>query len=152
VPLSGWPTDVTLLDLEVWDRLTELNIVEVPAPNPPPPHPRAMQSPLGAQPPRKWVITTDVESVHHGGGGGGGTPGTDRLLAWHATIAPTVPDRVRALTVQAQAPGATGHATIELPPHPIVRRPAAVDHEAAEAEASPDCASCGPPAREPAPP
>jgi hypothetical protein len=109
-PLPGWPTAITLLALEVWDRFSELSYVEMPGPHPPPPHPRAaaMSSRLGAQPPRKWVLTTDTDTVHHSGGGGGGTPGTDRLLAWEQTIAPTLPPGVRSLDVRAHddlAPG-----------------------------------------------
>ncbi|HET6918725.1 MAG TPA: hypothetical protein VFI46_04580, partial [Jiangellaceae bacterium] len=69
-PLPGWPTDITLLALEIWGRFSELSIVEVPGTQPAPPHPRALRSsPLGDQPPSKWTISTDIDTIHHGAGG-----------------------------------------------------------------------------------
>jgi hypothetical protein len=109
-----------------------------------------MTGPLGDQPPRKWVLTTDTGSAHHSGGGGGGTRGTDRLLAWKRHIAPTLPPRLRRLDVRAQSPGATATTTVDLPTRPLTQRPAAVDHHDTPADADPGCASCGPPL--PAPP
>ena len=52
VPLPGWPTDITLVDREMWGRFSELSIVEVPGPNPSAAHPRALHgSPSGTSRP-----------------------------------------------------------------------------------------------------
>jgi hypothetical protein len=151
--LPGWPTAITLLDLEIWGRFGELNIVEVPGPNPPAAHPRALHcSALGDQPPQAWTISTDVGTIHHGGGGGGGTPGTDRLLAWHTTIAPAPPERAGRFDVRAKAPGATSRTAIDLSTRPVTRRPASVELADTPADADPNCASCGPPPTVTAPP
>jgi hypothetical protein len=151
--LPGWPTAVTLLDLEIWGRLGELNLVEVPGPNAPPAHPRALHpSPLGDQPPQAWTISTDVGTIHHAGGAGGGTPGTDRLLAWHTTIAPAPPRQAGRFDVLAKAPGATSRTAIDLSTRPLTRRPANVELAHTAADADPNCASCGPPSTATAPP
>lgn len=146
MPLPGWPTDITLLALDVWDRFAELHLVEVPGTDPPAPHPRGRASLLGDQPPHKWVLTTDIGTVHHDGGGGGGTPGTDRLLAWHVTIAPSLPeDHAGLVDVRAQAPGAAAHTSIDLSTRPITRRSAVIDRQDTPIDGNPGCASCGPP-------
>jgi hypothetical protein len=85
-------------------------------------------------------------------GGGGGTPGTDKLLAFHATIAPSLPDRVRLLHVDASTPEATAETTIDLSKHPMTRRSAVVAHRDTTDDTDPDCASCGPPALAEQPP
>jgi hypothetical protein len=145
-PLPGWPTAITLLALEVWVAFSELRYVEIPGPEPSGAQAQAaaMTSRLGRRLP-KWVVTTDLDTVHRGVGGGGGTPGTDRLLAWHATIAPSLPDRVRVLHVSALAPGATAQTNIDLSTHPMTHRSAIIAHGDTADDADPDCASCGPP-------
>lgn len=145
-PLPGWPTAITMTSLDLWDRFSQLNLVEIPGPNPPPRHRRAMShGPLGDQPPHKWTITTDLEGCrHHASPGSGGTPGTDKLLAWESTVAPTLPDDARRLDVHAQAPGASTHTTVDLRAHPTTRRSAMVEPLELSADIDPNCPSCGP--------
>lgn len=147
VPLPDWPTAITLLALTVWDRFSELAYVEIPGSVPLPAHPRAAATSfgLGDQPPRTWLITTDIDTIHYSGGGGGGTPGTDRLLAWERDIAPTLPPDARRLHVRAQSPGTSAATIIDLTSRPLTRSAAGIDHTEPSGDADPGCASCGPP-------
>jgi hypothetical protein len=143
VPLSGWPTDVALVVLDVWDRFAELHVVEMPGPDPPK-HPRTITgSPLGERPPHKWVITTDLPSTHGGGFGGGGTTGAEGMLAWHATIAPSFPDDASRIEVFAQAPGAKARTVVDLTGWPVGVAPATVIRGGPSAAGRADCPSCG---------
>lgn len=153
-PLPGWPTAITLLALEVWDGFSELSYVEIPGPKPSGPQPpaAAMSSRLGGRPPGRWVVTTDLDTVHRGVAGGGGTPGTDKLLAWHTTIAPSLPDPVRLLHMHASTPEATAETTIDLATHPTTRRSAVVARRDTPDDADLNCPSCGPPPLAPEPP
>lgn len=149
-PLPGWPTATTVLALEVWDGFSELSYVEIPGPKPSEAQApaRAMTGRLDRRLPN-WVVTTDLDTVHRGVAGGGGTPGTEKLLAWHATIAPSLPDQARLLHMHASIPGTTAQTTIDLSTHPMTRRPAVVALRAGTDDADPACASCGPPALPP---
>jgi hypothetical protein len=142
--LPGWPTKITLLTLGVWDRFSELDLLEDPGADPPESHPRVEDSPLGEQPPRKWIITTDLGTVHHDGAGGGGS-GAGRLQAWHATIAPSIPEHAGRLDVVARGPGATARTTIDLSARPLTRRTAEIEHIDTPADTEPSCPSCGVP-------
>jgi hypothetical protein len=149
VSLPGWPTDIALLALHIWDRFAELLTVEMPGLDPPR-HARAFPgTERGERPPHKWVITTDVGSTHHGGLGGGGTHGTDTLFAWHATIAPSLPPDSSRLEVLARAPEATARLTIDLTGRAAPRARATNTRDATAAGYA-DCPSCGPPPVAPA--
>ncbi|HEY8544066.1 MAG TPA: hypothetical protein VIL36_03430 [Acidimicrobiales bacterium] len=145
VPLPGWPTDVTLVGLTVWDRCSELDLLDVPGPHPPPPHSRGIGNVFGSQPPHKWTITSDTGTVHHGGPWGGGTRGADGLLAWHVTIAPSLPADARRIEVRAVAPGASASTVVELAARPLTHRRVVVEPAAPWPDVDPDCPSCGPP-------
>jgi hypothetical protein len=114
VSLPRWPTDIALLALHLWDRFASCSPSRCPdSTNHATPAPFPV--PISAHDRfTKWVVTTDVGSTHHGGLGGGGTHGTDKLLAWHSTIAPPLPVDASRLEVLAQAPGATARLTVDL--------------------------------------
>jgi hypothetical protein len=146
--LPDWPTNVTLLALENWGRFSELTFVEVPGADSPGQDAGSASGDLGDQPPRRWLLTTELGTVHHGCGGGGGTPGTDRLHAWHSTIAPSLPDDAAAVEVQAMAPWASTHTTIDFSQHPFARQHARLEELDLDADVDPSCSSCGLPTPE----
>lgn len=115
LPLEGWPTEIALLTVDVWDRYLELHLVERPGTAIADVNPRlaATSDLLGDMTPRKWVLRTDVGTVHHSGGGGGGTPGTDRLLdrSWSGRPGSTLPSPVRP-----PAPGLSSHGRCRAAP------------------------------------
>lgn len=145
LPLPGWPTDICLLAMDIWDRFFELRTVEVPGPNPPTPHPRAFTfTPFGEQPPRQWRITTDTGSVHHGFPGGGHGAGGG-AMQWHQMFAPSLPEHTTTIDVFARAPGATSTTTAAITgwPATILHWPVVPDDNAPPGD--PSCPSCGPP-------